>query len=101
MSKIHNNLTIENLIKTDWFNQFNKEQQKQILLGLESKVDVLVYAKLEYNSFKMLTERIKLELGVDISYMNELLEIQKKCLIKYKKTEKGWYFYEYLYVRNE
>jgi hypothetical protein len=89
MSKIHNNLTIENLIKTDWFNQFNKEQQKQILLGLESKVDVLVYAKLEYNSFKMLTERIKLELGVDISYMNELLEIQKKCLIKYKKTEKG------------
>ena len=89
MSKIHNNLTIGNLIKTDWFNQFNKEQQKQILLGLESKVDVLVYAKLEYNSFKMLTERIKLELGVDISYMNELLEIQKKCLIKYKKTEKG------------
>ena len=89
MSKIHNNLTIENLIKTDWLNQFNKEQQKQILLGLESKVDVLVYAKLEYNSFKMLTERIKLELGVDISYMNELLEIQKKCLIKYKKTEKG------------
>ena len=89
MSKIHNNLTIENLIKTDWFNQFSKEQQKQILLGLESKVDVLVYAKLEYNSFKMLTERIKLELGVDISYMNELLEIQKKCLIKYKKTEKG------------
>ena len=87
--EIHNNLTIENLIKTDWFNQFNKEQQKQILLGLDSKVDVLVYAKLEYNSFKMLTERIKLELGVDISYMNELLEIQKKCLIKYKKTEKG------------
>ena len=86
MSKIHNNLTIENLIKTDWFNQFNKEQQKQILLGLDSKVDVLVYAKLEYNSFKMLTERIKLELGVDISYMNELLEIQKKCLIKYKKN---------------
>lgn len=89
MDKIYNNLTIENLIKTDWFNQFNKEQQKQILLGLDSKVDVLVYAKLEYNSFKMLTERIKLELGVDISYMNELLEIQKKCLIKYKKTEKG------------
>ena len=82
MSKIHNNLTIENLIKTDWFNQFNKEQQKQILLGLDSKVDVLVYAKLEYNSFKMLTERIKLELGVDISYMNELLEIQKRMLNK-------------------
>ena len=85
MSKIHNNLTIENLIKTDWFNQFNKEQQKQILLGLDSKVDVLVYAKLEYNSFKMLTERIKLELGVDISYMNKLLDMQKELLNKTNK----------------
>ena len=85
MSKIHSNLTIENLIKTDWFNQFNREQQKQILLGVESKVDVLVYAKPEYNSFKMLTERIKLELGVDISYMNELLDMQKELLNKTNK----------------
>ena len=30
----------------------------------------------------MLTERIKLELEVDISYMNELLEIQKRMLNK-------------------
>ena len=45
MSEIYNNLNIENLIKTDWFNQFNREQQKQILLGVDSKVDVLVYAK--------------------------------------------------------
>ena len=82
MSEIYNNLNIENLIKTDWFNQFNREQQKQILLGVDSKVDVLVYAKLEYDSFKMLTERIKLELEVDISYINELLEIQKRMLNK-------------------
>ena len=82
MSEIYNNLNIENLIKTDWFNQFNREQQKQILLGVDSKVDVLVYAKPEYDSFKMLTERIKLELEVDISYMNKLLEIQKKMLNK-------------------
>ena len=73
MSEIYNNLNIENLIKTDWFNQFNREQQKQILLGVDSKVDVLVYAKTEYDSFKMLTERIKLELEVYISYMNEFL----------------------------
>ena len=95
MSKIHNNLTIENLTKTDWFKQFTSEQRFQIREGIKENIDVSIY------SFKMLTERIKLELGVDISYMNELLEIQKKCLIKYKKTEKGWYFYEYLYVRNE
>lgn len=85
MSKIHSNLTIENLIKSDWFNQFNREQQKQILLGIDSKVDVLVYAKPEYDSFKMLTERIKLELGVDISYMKELLEIQKELINKTNK----------------
>ena len=85
MRKIHSNLTIENLIKTDWFNQFNKDQQKQILLGLDSKVDVLVYAKPECDSFKMLTERIKLELGLDISYMNELLEMQKELINKTNK----------------
>ena len=49
MSKIHNNLTIENLIKTEWFNQFNKEQQEQIYLGFENKVDILKYAKKEYD----------------------------------------------------
>ena len=27
MKKIYNNLNIENLTKTEWFNQFNEEQQ--------------------------------------------------------------------------
>lgn len=61
MNKIYNNLNIEILIKNDCFNQFNEEQQEQISLGIESDVDVLVYAKLEYDSFKMLNERFKLE----------------------------------------
>ena len=30
MNKIYNNLTIENLIKTEWFNQFNEYQKEQI-----------------------------------------------------------------------
>ena len=29
MNKIYNNLNIENLMKTDWFKQFNKEQKKR------------------------------------------------------------------------
>ena len=37
MNKIYNNLNVENLVKTDWFNQFDKKQQKQILKGLEKK----------------------------------------------------------------
>ena len=40
MKKIHNNLNIENLIKTEWFNQFNKEQQEVITIGLKENIDV-------------------------------------------------------------
>ena len=47
MEKIYNNLSIENLIKTDWFNQFDKNQQ-QIIIGLEEKIDVSIYAKKEF-----------------------------------------------------
>ena len=35
MNKIYNNLNIENLTKTDWFNQFDKKQQEEITKGLE------------------------------------------------------------------
>ena len=48
MEKIYNNLSIENLIKTDWFNQFDKNQQ-QIIIGLEEKIDVSIYANPEYS----------------------------------------------------
>ena len=40
MNKIHNNLNIENLIKTEWFNQFDGNQKKEILKGLEDKLNV-------------------------------------------------------------
>jgi len=35
MKKAHNNLNIENLIKTDYFNQFNKKQQEEIKIGFK------------------------------------------------------------------
>ena len=43
--KIHNNLSIENLMKTDWINQFNKDQQVQIRIGIKANLDVSWYAK--------------------------------------------------------
>ena len=49
MEKIYNNLSIENLIKTDWFNQFDKNQQQIIIIGLEEKIDVSIYANPEYS----------------------------------------------------
>ena len=60
MNKIHNNLNIENLTKTDWFKQFNEYQQKEILEGIKYDVDVLIYAKPEYTWKQM--EKIRLEL---------------------------------------
>ena len=49
MNKIHNNLSRENLIKTEWFNQFDEEQQEQINRGLKENLNVFLYAKKEYN----------------------------------------------------
>ena len=31
---MYNNLSIENLMLTDWFKQFDKEQQREIKIGL-------------------------------------------------------------------
>ena len=53
MGKIHNNLTIENLIKTEWFNQFNEEQQEEIIKGLEANLDVSIYAKPDFDDEQM------------------------------------------------
>ena len=72
MKKIYNNLTVENLIKTEtfkkltikqkeellkksqWFNQFNKNQKSEILDGVNKGLDVSIYAKPEFNEFQMM-----------------------------------------------
>ena len=43
--KIYNNLNVENLVKTKWFNQFEIYQQEEILEGLKNNLDVSMYAK--------------------------------------------------------
>ena len=67
MEKIYNNLNIENLLKTDWINQFNKKQQKLILEGLEDNLDVSLYAKPEFDSSQMYQIRLGLETNIDVS----------------------------------
>ena len=42
--KIHNNLSIENLMKTDWINQFDEDQKTEIRKGLEQGLDISWYA---------------------------------------------------------
>ena len=75
MDKIYNNLTIENLIKTEWFNQFDKDQQKHILYGLKKNLDVSLYANPEYSSLKMCSVISSLEHNVDVSYLDELAKV--------------------------
>ena len=66
MEKIHNNLNIDNLTKTEWFNQFNKGQQKEILKGLKNNVDVSVYANKKLKDKQMKEIRYGLEDNLDV-----------------------------------
>lgn len=43
--KLANNLQIEQLLKTEWANQFNKNQLYRIREGLDHNLDVSIYAK--------------------------------------------------------
>ena len=67
MKKIYNNLWIENLTKTEWFNQFNINQQEEILKGLKDNLDVSVYAKTEFSDDQMYHIRTGLKKNLDVS----------------------------------
>ena len=81
MEKIYNNLSIENLTKTKWFNQFDEEQQKEILKGLENNVDVSVYANSKYNWRQMEEIRWGLENNIKVS-------IYAKPKVNWKQMQK-------------
>ena len=66
MNKIYNNLNIENLINTEWFNQFDKYQQEEIKLGLEDNLNVSLYAKPEFSSEEMELIRLGLIDNLDV-----------------------------------
>ena len=68
MNKIHKNLNIENLMKTEWFNQFNENQQYEILKGLEDNLDVSIYAKKDYSREQMREIREGLESKLDVKH---------------------------------
>ena len=70
MNENYNNLTVGNLMKTDWFNQFDKyqpEQRWEIVCGLEKKIDISVYAKKKFNWKQMREIRLGLERNLDVS----------------------------------
>ena len=67
MKKIYNNLTIDNLMKTDWIKQFNEYQIRKIKQGLRNKVDISWYAKKDYNWLQMEQIRLGLIFDLDVS----------------------------------
>ena len=67
MNKIYNNLNIENLVKTDWFNQFNEYEKREIIKGLEKNLDISWYAKPEFDYLQMEEIRKGLEANLDVS----------------------------------
>ena len=66
-NKIYNNLSVDNLMKTEWFNQFDGLQQIEIETGIRNNVDVFKYAKKEFNWRQMGEIRLGLEQGLDVS----------------------------------
>ena len=83
MNKIHNNLTIDNLVKSGWLSLFNKGQQEEIKLGIENKVDILVYAKKEFDRDQMREIRFGLVERVDVSvYAKSCFDAEQMCFIR-------------------
>ena len=75
MNEENNNLTIENLIKTDWFNQFDKYQQEEIRLGLEDNLDVSNYLDFELDWDEMQAIRLELKKEKQKKYRHPAFEM--------------------------
>ena len=94
MEKIYNNLNIENLIKTDWFNQFSESQQEEIRLGIENNVDISFYAKSDFSDYQMDEIKLGLKDNLDVFLYTkpeisskQMMEIRRKLLKKREKLE--------------
>ena len=83
MNKIHNNLTIDNLVKSGWLSLFNKGQQEEIKLGIENNVDIFIYAKKEFDRDQMREIRFGLVEKVDISiYAKSCFDAEQMWFIR-------------------
>ena len=67
MKKEFKNLTVDNLIRTEWFNQFDKKQKKLIIDGLQENLNVFLYAKTKYSWGQMAHLKAGLKANLDIS----------------------------------
>ena len=67
MEKIYKNLSIDNLMKTELFNQFDRNQIIEIRWGLEDNLNVSIYAKSEFDYLQMYEIKEGLKDNLDVS----------------------------------
>lgn len=89
--KLSNNLTIEQLLKTSFGNQFTQEQKSVILQAVEIGIDLAEIAKPEFNDEQMEEIRRGLESGIDVSeyvfpYLASPVMRQKRERLEYEQT---------------
>ena len=89
MNKEYNNLTMDNLMRTDWIKQFDEYQIRKIKQGLRNKVDISWYAKKDYNWLQMEQIRLGLIFDLDVSKYakpeipsDKMFKIREKLLIE-------------------
>ena len=88
MKTVENNLTYKNLVKTDWINQFNEKQQKEILKGLKNNIDVSWYAKRAFDWIQMKEIREGLHDDLDVSiYANPTLSNEQMRTLRFSLIE--------------
>ena len=75
---MNNNLTIANLMKTDWINQFENLQLNEIKDGLQDNLNVFLYATTDFNWKQMKQIRLGLEENLEVSiYANPKYSLQE------------------------
>ena len=90
MNKIYNNLSIENLTKTEWFNQFNKKQMREIREGLKANLDVSLYNKKKFSPNKMKEIILGLKSNVDVLiYAKSFFDAEQMKKIREKLLKKS------------
>ena len=105
MEKLYNNLSIENLVKTDWlFSHFNYRQRQEIKTGLKENIDVSKYANPKYDWEQMREIRWGLEANLDVSIYakpeisdEQMEQIREKLLKKSTLSQCTLFCYQKIY----
>lgn len=93
MMKLSNNLTLEQLLESDWADQFNRAQLSEIRTGLNRNIDVY-YADPSIKSDKMKVLRHASENGINLlEYAKDFSVHQLEALLEGAKHKIDYHIY--------